>query len=227
MTFDSSMKIYNLPPPKADQLKHMIRLPAIKAKLRFELDPSTQESLEETLWQEAKKNPENLTSLSFTLDAIFNKSPKGIMANAAYTALGGIGGAMARRAEEVFSQLKLENAESCFHRIFHQLVRLSSTQSQIYLRYASYKMLCSDPDSKILCDTFIQEKLFQLSKDPSNNDSIVTVSHEALIQSDQKESWPRFNDWITRERKNLLIAKRLQSISNTLLEKSFWWWLVF
>jgi WD40 repeat protein len=215
ISYNSKIKIYNLPPPKADQIKHMIRLPAIKAKLRFEWDTTRQESLDETLLQEAKKNPENLTALSFTLDAIFNKSPKGIMSSSAYTALGGIGGAMARRAEEVFKQLKLQKPEACFHSIFHQLVRLSNNQQQTYRRYASYHALCTDSDSQLLCDTFIKEKLFQLTQDVDNNESIVSVSHEALIQSDQKESWPRFNDWITHERKNLLIAKRLQSISRS------------
>ena len=54
----------------------MIRMPALKAHLKFENDPQSGKSLVEILRAEAMQNPESLAALSFTLDEIFRRSPK-------------------------------------------------------------------------------------------------------------------------------------------------------
>ena len=199
---------YNLPQPDEINLGKMIRMPALKAHLTFEKDPLTGKSLDEALKDEAMLNPESLAALSFTLDEIFNKSSKGRMSYSVYSELGGMHGAMAKRAEGIFRSLKLRTANHAFHHVFHQLIQVDENRVPRRL-HAEYSKLTTEEESKRLTDEFIKAKLFQVTNEADTNKRIVTVSHEALIQQNQENGWRRVMYWLNRQRDNLLVRKRL------------------
>lgn len=199
---------YNLPQPDEINLAKMIRMPALMANLTFEKNPVNGKPLDEVLCDEAMLNPESLAALSFTLDEIFNKSPKGKMSFSVYSELGGMHGAMAQRAEALFRSLQLKRANMVFHHVFHQLIQVDENRVPRRL-HADYKKLTSDEEAKKLTDEFIKAKLFQVTNEADTNKRIVTVSHEALIQQNQENGWRRVMYWLTRQRNNLIIRKRL------------------
>ena len=199
---------YNLPQPDEANLAKMIKMPALKAHLTFEKAPHTGKGLDEVLREEALLNPESLAALSFTLDEIFSKSPRGRMSYEVYSELGGMHGAMAKRAESLFRSLKLKRANFVFHHVFHQLIQVDENKIPRRL-HADYKKLTSDEEAKLLTDEFIKAKLFQVTSEELTNRRVVTVSHEALIQQNRDSGWRRVMYWLNRQRDNLLIRKRL------------------
>ena len=199
---------YNLPQPDESNLAKMIKMPALKAHLTFEKDPHTGKSLDEVLREEALLNPESLAALSFTLDEVFSKSPKGRMSFKVYSDLGGMHGAMAKRAESLFRSLKLKRSSFVFHHVFHQLIQVDENRVPRRL-HAEYEKLTSDEEAKLLTDEFIKAKLFQVTSEENTNRRVVTVSHEALIQQNRENGWRRVMQWLNRQRDNLLVRKRL------------------
>jgi len=199
---------YNLPQPDESNLAKMIKMPALKAHLTFEKDPHTGKGLDEVLREEALLNPESLAALSFTLDEVFSKSPKGRMSYKVYSDLGGMHGAMAKRAESLFRSLKLKRANFVFHHVFHQLILVDENRVPRRL-HAEYTKITSDEEAKLLTDEFIKAKLFQVTSEESTNRRVVTVSHEALIQQNRENGWRRVMQWLNRQRDNLLVRKRL------------------
>ena len=207
---DLEGEIYNLPQIDENSLAKIIRMPALKAHITFEKDPKSGRSLDEILLEEAKENPESLAALSFTLDAIFLRSPKGRMSIDVYHELGGIHGALAKRAENIFVGLKLKNPQQVFHRVFHQLIRVDENRIPRRL-YASYEGLSKENECRRLTDEFIKEKLFQTTRDSETDKRLVSVAHEALIQQHHHCGWQRVMRWLNRERNNLLIRQRLSA----------------
>ena len=206
-TYSLTGQFYNLPQPDAASISRMIRMPALKAHLTFEKDPGSGRGLDDLLREEAMINTESLAALSFTLDEIFQKSPKGRMSYGAYKKLGGMHGALAKRAENLFKELNLSRPQMTFHKVFHQLIQVDENKISRRL-YAPYKMLAVDQDSKKLSDEFIKAKLFQVTKDKTTDRRMVTVSHEALIQQSDV-GWPRLMGWLNYQRNNLQLRKRL------------------
>ena len=94
---------YDLMPPNASEIGQMIRLPTRAAGLRFEEDPTTNESLDDMLRDAAVARPEILPLLQFTLEELYQRRTEdGLLTLAAYRELGGVEGSLAQRAEAVF-----------------------------------------------------------------------------------------------------------------------------
>jgi len=100
---------YELQPPTPRGIGDMIRLPADAAGLRFERDPETGRSLDETLLQSAITNPEPLPLLEHVLSRLYQRQlarKDGLLSWSDYRGLGEFKGALAQHAEIVFLPLK-------------------------------------------------------------------------------------------------------------------------
>src|SRR5262249_54976133 len=98
---------YDLAPPTFAEIGQMIRHPARAAGLRFEVSAATRGRLDEVLHEAARRHPEALPLLEFALDELFQqRTENGVLTFAAYEQLGGLEGALARRAEEVLASLQ-------------------------------------------------------------------------------------------------------------------------
>jgi class 3 adenylate cyclase/energy-coupling factor transporter ATP-binding protein EcfA2 len=92
---------YELLPPTGPEIAQIIREPARAAGLRFE-EAADQGQLEDVLQEAASSDPESLPLLEFVLDALYEAGrDRRLLTFAAYRALGGLEGAIARRADEV------------------------------------------------------------------------------------------------------------------------------
>src|SRR5262249_50323429 len=99
---------YELLPPTGPEIAQIIREPARAAGLRFE-ESADQGKLDDVLQQAASADPASLPLLEFVLDALYEAGrEQRLLTFAAYRALGGLEGAIARRADEVVDALPPE-----------------------------------------------------------------------------------------------------------------------
>ena len=96
---------YELLPPTGPEIAQIIREPARAAGLRFE-ENADRGRLEDVLQEAAVADPGSLPLLEFVLDALYEAGrERRLLTFAAYRALGGLEGAIARRADEVVDAL--------------------------------------------------------------------------------------------------------------------------
>jgi hypothetical protein len=96
---------YLLLPPDEAEIGQIIRGPAREAGLRFETDPVSSRGLEDTILHATCRASGALPLLSFLLDQLWRRrTPEATLTFAAYKDLGGLEGAIGRRAEEVFRE---------------------------------------------------------------------------------------------------------------------------
>lgn len=180
---------YALPAPTPGDIGQMIRQPATAAGLTFEENRGKGEHLDELLRDAAIKDPGALPLLSYTLEQLYERrTPEGMLTLAAYHDLGGLEGAIGRRAESVFASLPRE-AQAAFSQVWPQLVTLSEGSEPVRRR-APYQALTQSPGAPQLVDALIAARLLNSDTTPEGERTI-SVAHEALLRQ-----WPRVIDWV-------------------------------
>src|SRR5262249_29529928 len=104
--FISRGGLFTIGAPRGAEIADMIRKPARMAGLRFEQRNNPEESLDDVLRDAASGNPTSLPLLEFTLDELWRRSAgSGILKFSDYHDLGGLEGAIRRRADDIFNSL--------------------------------------------------------------------------------------------------------------------------
>jgi tetratricopeptide (TPR) repeat protein len=197
---------YDLLAPTPAEISQMIRQPAQAAGLYFEEDSSTNERLDDVLRDAAAKNPGALPLLEFTLEELYKqRTDNGMLTYEAYKKLGGVEGALAQRAEEVFGGLE-PKVQQAMDVELHSLISIGVDDGErISRKYAPLEMVTATPETKAFVEAFVKARLFttDLAADGS---AIVNIAHEALLQH-----WPRLQDWIEKNRESLRIRARVNA----------------
>jgi len=198
---------YDLLPPSFAEIGQMIRYPTRAAGLRFESNPATRESLDDVLHEAAARDPEALPLLEFTLDELFRqRTDDGILTFAAYQSLGGLEGALARRAEEVFADLD-PKVQAEFDYILEGLITIDNN-GKIASRRVPMDSVATNPARQALIDAFVGSRLLVTdragSKDGEEGTAVVRVAHEALLRH-----WPRVEHWMSEHQDFLRIRERV------------------
>jgi WD40 repeat protein/tetratricopeptide (TPR) repeat protein len=182
---------YALPAPAPGDLGQMIRQPAAAAGLAFEENRATGEKLDELLRDAAIKDPGALPLLSYTLEQLYERrTADGLLTLAAYHDLGGLEGAIGRRAEAIFAALPID-AQAAFDPVWRQLVTLSESSEPVRRR-AAYEALTQSPGAIPLVDALTAARLLTIDQAPGGGGGrSVSVAHEALLRH-----WPRVVDWV-------------------------------
>lgn len=191
---------YDVLPPEPAEIGQMIRQPALAAGLRFERDRHTEQDLDETLRDAAKADSgTTLPLLQFALAALYEKrTPAGVLTYAAYESIGGIEGALAQRAEEVFTALP-PGPQAALRRVMRGLVTLGSDEGEgiFNRRWADKAELIDTADAGALVDAFVEARLFIADK-ADDGRALVSVTHEALLTR-----WPRLQALLREDREFL------------------------
>ena len=199
---------YDLPAPSPSEIGDMIRRPAIAAGLSYEWDPDTGERLDDILRDAASASPESLSLLQFTLEELYERREQsahsGRLLLAAYREMGGMEGAIASRAEAVFTQLP-DSDQHAFHNVFRQLLTISPEDGRGTRTYAALSNFPVGSEGAAFIRAFIDARLFVADTDSDGN-RLVTVAHEALLAH-----WPRLVQWIEKNRENLRILGRVKA----------------
>lgn len=183
---------YDLKPPSAASLGHMILQPARIAGLRFEDDPATGKCLDDLLLNAATRDPEALPLLEFTLDELYRRRQDDrLLTLAAYRDLGGVEGALAHRAEEVFLSLP-PTARDALPAVLSGLVTLDLEEGSTPTRRSSpLADLTASQGASLLVGAFVEHRLL-ITDRASEGTPVVSIAHEALLHR-----WPRAQQWLS------------------------------
>ena len=195
---------YLLLPPTDAELGQIIREPAREAGLRFEVDPSDNSSLDERIRLAATER-DALPLLSFVLDELWRqRTDRGVLTFAAYQSLGGLEGALARRAESEFEALP-DDVRNTLPRILRALVTIG-TEGQIAARAAPLARFPEGSAERQLIDVFASPgaRLFVTAADHTGGEPKVRVAHQALLSH-----WTRAQQCIEENRTSLQLEARI------------------
>jgi hypothetical protein len=187
---------YELRPPRPAEIAQMIRRPALVAGLSFERSAETEEGLDDVLRDAAAANPAALPLLQFALDELYKRREGNVLRFADYAALGGLEGALRRRAEEEYERLA-EPARKALPAVLSGLVRIELEDDAVAARRVPRATLAAAAGALDLADAFVRARLFVADRSEGEG-ATVGVAHEALLRE-----WPRARSWI-EENKALL-----------------------
>ena len=172
----------DLVPPTPAEFGQMIKKPAATVGLRYEHAPATGRTLDEWILNDAVRSPEALPLLEYTLDELYKlKTPNGVLTFKAYRDLGGVEGALTRRADRIYESLPRPSRE-VLPRVLNQLVAIDDDNTgRIVRRQVPLDRVARTPEEAALVNKFTEERLFITSQ--HNGCPVVSVAHEALLRN--------------------------------------------
>jgi Novel STAND NTPase 1/TIR domain len=197
--------VVNLGPMRREELRRAITEPAAKVGLGFE-DGLIDRSLEEV-----GSEPGNLPLLEFLLTALWARRERGLLTHAAYTAIGGVKGAIATRAEAELERLTPEQREA-LKRVMIRLVTPGEGQADTR---ATAEIPTGDAEAEAVVRRFADARLLTTGYDEATGHETVDVSHEALIRE-----WQTYRQWVDAEREFLRTVERVKAAMHAWTEEN-------
>ena len=180
-------------PLSPEELEHAIREPAERVGALFE------QGLIATIIAELVDQPGYLPLLQYALTELFEHRDGRMLTNEAYQSIGGVLGALGRRAEEVYDGLDKVGKEAA-RQLFLRLVTLGEGVEDTRRRVLRTELegLIRDRDEgegdrgqysviSNVIDVFGNARLLTFDRDPLTREPTVEVAHEALLRE-----WRRF-----------------------------------
>jgi len=194
---------FDLEPPTRAEIAQMIRRPAEMSGLSFGIDLNSNEHLDDLLCEGVANNTDALPLLQYTLQQLYlQRSPTRELTIEAYRKLGGIDGAIGRRAEAILEGLPPQ-AQAALPRIFSLIVAASGADGNARSLRAPWSVLATAEERQLVTN-FVDQRLFvSLSH---GREPVFGVAHEALLRQ-----WPRAVAWIAEHRQALRIRARLEA----------------
>jgi|GEM_PF-816095 len=193
--------VENLGPMSRDELRLAIETPAKNEKVSFE------SGLVETLLHDVESKPGSLPLLQFALREMWGRQERRKIARNSYDAIGGVQGALARRAEAIFAEMTENGAnariEAYFQRLFTRLVTPGEGQEDTR-RIAERRELGDEVWSLAQRLAGEANRLIVTSVSGPTQETAELV-HEALIHN-----WPTLAGWISRDRAFLFWLRQIK-----------------
>jgi DNA-binding SARP family transcriptional activator/WD40 repeat protein/tRNA A-37 threonylcarbamoyl transferase component Bud32 len=185
-------------PMTAAELHDAIVGPA--SSVGVELEPS----LVSQLISETADQPAGLPLLQFTLTEIFERRTGPVIEQRTYEEVGGLGGAIASRAEALLANLEPADVERVRHLMLRLVVPGDGTEdTRRRVRRSELP-----PGTGPIADHLERDRLLVGDRDPSTREPTVEVAHESLLRS-----WPRLQTWLGEDRDSLRALRHLAGAS--------------
>ena len=174
-------------PPSLEQIKQAISLPAEKAGLSFEDSKQGLGKLQDVIAKRAEELPESLPVLQFTLAQLYaGRSANGMMTFSTYRKIGGLDSAIAKHAEQVYSNLD-RNIKKHFTRVFTRLAERGNSGG--YERvWANVDDLIITERAHVFVQAFVDAGLL-VNQTNAEGVNMIAIVHDCLIQQ-----WSRLSD---------------------------------
>lgn len=186
--------VVNLGPMTRQELARAVVEPAERAGLRFE------EGLVERILDDVGEEPGHLPLLEFLLEELWQARRGALLQHEAYAALGGVQGALAARAEQVYQRLG-EGERSIARRLLIRLVRPGEGSDDS--RRPALLAEAEDAE-RAVAQRLVEARLLVTARDESLGAQTVEVAHEALIRS-----WGQLREWVDADRQFLRTRERV------------------
>ena len=190
--------VINLGPMTREELNKGIVGPAKRLGLSFE------PGLAKQMLDEVGEEPGNLPLLEFALTELWTRREGKVLTHAAYGEIGGVGGAIVRRAETIYESLNA-GQKSAAKQTLMRLVWISTAANNAQeagqrIAYGEFS-----PDSQKVIQILADARLLVIGHHGVGGEFTVEVAHEALIRK-----WSRLRTWLDEDREFLLWRRRLK-----------------
>jgi DNA-binding SARP family transcriptional activator/ABC-type glycerol-3-phosphate transport system substrate-binding protein len=187
-------------PLTRDELERAIVRPAASVGVGLEPGLATE------VIADVARQPGELPLLQYALTELFERSDGRRLTREAYAAVGGVLGALGRRAEDVYASLDAEGREVC-RQAFLRLVVPGEAGEPTARRVARSELRTLADDQRPIdeaLDAFGRGRLLSFDRDAVTGEPFVQVAHEALLAR-----WTRLGGWIEEAREDLWTRRRL------------------
>lgn len=190
-------------PLSAEELEKAIVQPAQRLGVTYE-DGLVARIIDDVLYQ-----PGALPLLQFTLTELFEHRDGFLLTQDAYDQVGGITGALARRAESLYQEYD-ETDQEKIRQLFLRLVTVDERQEAVpdtRRRVPRSELVSQAEDEDLvddIIDTFAAYRLLTLDHNPVNRRPTVEVAHEALLRE-----WERLREWLNTARDDIRQSRKV------------------
>jgi WD40 repeat protein len=188
---------YVVSPLPPEGLRQAVEEPARQVGLAFE------PGLVATILADVAERPGALPLLEHALLEVWRRRQGSLLTLAGYRESGGVQGAIAKRAEDVFASLATDQ-QALAQRIFLRLTQPGEGTEDTRRRAALAELDVAGGDIAGVLSRLVTARLVVTSRDDTTGSEAVELSHEALIRG-----WPRLRAWIDEDRAGLRIQRRL------------------
>jgi WD40 repeat protein/serine/threonine protein kinase len=155
---------------------------------------------------DAADRPGALPLLQFALTEVFERRRNGSLTLADYRGVGGLGGALAGRAEHLYETGDAGHRET-IRQMFLHIVEVGDAVEGLRRRVRRSQLGAMEVDPStmaIAIDEFETHRLLTFDRDPVTREPTVEIAHEALLRS-----WGRLTEWIEAARDDVKTERRL------------------
>jgi WD40 repeat protein/serine/threonine protein kinase len=158
--------------------------------------------------------PGALPLLQYALTELFDRREGLLLTRAAYQALGGVQGALTRRAEEVYQGLGPEEKEAA-RQLFQRLVTLGEGTQDTRRRVLQVELDLLAAQMGQVIEIYGKARLLSFDRDPLTRTPTVEVAHEALIRE-----WQTLRNWLNENRESLRLQQHLTQAAQEWLSQN-------
>ncbi len=187
-------------PMTPEEIERAIVAPAERVGLQVETD------LLAAIVADIQGEPGALPLLQYALTEVFARRKGILLTLEGYMDSGGVLGALANRAEQLFMTLD-EKTQASVRQLFLRLVTLGEGKQDTRRRVLwSELMLIADDNPEIMTvrDLFVKYRLLTTDRDPQTREPLLEIAHEALIRR-----WQRMLGWLNASREDIRTQRRL------------------
>jgi WD40 repeat protein/serine/threonine protein kinase len=189
-------------PLASDELQQAIVGPAERVGLALE------PGLVAAIVQDVAAQPGALPLLQYALSELYERRTGRLLTLEAYQTSGRVLGALARRAEELYSSMD-DSRQQAARQLFLRLVTLGegTEDTRRRVRQTELAVLNGSSDAmQPIVDLFGKYRLLTFDRDPTTRTPTIEVAHEALIRQ-----WARLKQWIDASREDMIQHRRLMA----------------
>jgi WD40 repeat protein/energy-coupling factor transporter ATP-binding protein EcfA2 len=187
-----SEHFFQVSPMSQEELRSAIEEPAQLAGIDFET------GLVNQILGDIKEAPGELPLLEHALLELYERRIGKKITLQAYDEIGGIEGALVKRAESEFAQLDDEQKEILRKMFVLRLIQPGEGTEDTRRRAAQEELLAVGYNSRVAEDLLVQwtnARLLTIMRDTLQKKNFVDVAHEALIRK-----WDRLQGWMAEDR---------------------------
>ena len=150
--------------------------------------------------------PGALPLLQYALTELFDHREGSTLTLEAYREIGGVSGALSRRAETLYRRLN-RSGQDAARQVFLRLVTLGNEGADTRRRVLRSELMSLEGEiepRQTVIETFGTRRLLSFDRDPTTRGPTVEVAHEALLRE-----WDRLRGWIEAAREDIRTQGRL------------------
>ncbi len=181
--------------PMSDaELERAICSPAERAGLSLE------PGLIANIIADVREQPGTLPLLQYALTELFEHRQDRLLTRAAYQAIGGVSGALAQRADELYNGLDAAT-QTVARQLVLRLITLGEGAEDTRRRVPRAELLAiagNPHTTETIIELFGRHRLLSFDRDPATRHPTVEIAHDALIRQ-----WRPLREWIDGNRQNM------------------------